>query len=60
MPLSLSRKPGETIRIGDDVTIVIRSASRGRVVLSIDAPRGLRITRGEVDQDQAGDQEVER
>lgn len=64
MPLSLSRKPGQTIRIGDNVRIVIRSTSRGRVVLAIDAPPEVRVLRGERDQDQprAGDdhQEVER
>ena len=60
MPLSLSRKPGETIRVGS-ITITIRKVSRGRVVVSIDAPRDVAVRRGELqDQDQDGDQDQAR
>jgi carbon storage regulator CsrA len=47
--LTLSRKPGETIHIGDDVTILVkRCAETGRVSLSITAPESTRILRGEL------------
>ena len=46
--LTLSRKPGETIRIGDDVLIVIRKATRGRVVVGVDAPQDVVVLRGEL------------
>ena len=44
----LSRKTGETIRIGEDVILQIRRVSGKRVVLAIKAPRNVRILRGEL------------
>jgi carbon storage regulator CsrA len=58
--LTLSRKPGETIRIGDDVLIVIRKATRGRVTIAVDAPQGTAIVRGELTADQDQDAATER
>ena len=52
--LSLTRKAGESIRIGDNVTITIwkiRTQDAGgkkRVVLTIDAPKEIPIFREEV------------
>ena len=46
--LVLRRKTGETIRIGVDVTLQIRRVSGNRVVLAINAPRNVRILRGEL------------
>lgn len=46
--LVLSRKSGETIRIGRDVILQIRRISGSRVVLAIKAPRNVRILRGEL------------
>ena len=46
--LVLSRKPGETIRIGENVTVQIRRVSGSRVVLALEAPREVRILRGEL------------
>lgn len=45
--LSLTRKKGESIRIGDAVVTVVKSTG-GRVELSIDAPADVRIMRTEL------------
>ncbi|MBI1314104.1 hypothetical protein GC176_22650 [bacterium] len=49
MPLTISRKPGETIRVSDSVVITVLECRRGRARLSIDAPDGFTIVRGELD-----------
>lgn len=46
--LTLSRKIGESIVIGDDVEILITRLSPGRVRISIDAPLHVLIRRGEL------------
>ena len=47
--LVLSRKPGEKLQIGDDITITVLE-SRGRVLkLGIEAPKDVRVLRGELD-----------
>jgi carbon storage regulator len=46
--LTLTRKIGEEIRIGDDIVIVLKSRRGGQIRVGIEAPRSLRITRGEV------------
>jgi len=45
--LVLSRRPGETIRIGDDIVITI-VGGRGSIKLGIEAPLSVRVFRGEV------------
>ncbi len=45
--LVLSRKIGETIRIGSDITLVVLDASRGRIKLGFDGPRDVPVRRGE-------------
>lgn len=61
--LVLTRKPGESIKIGS-ATIFINRLSAGQVSIAIDAPRELRILRGELepaqDQPEAPKQEGER
>jgi carbon storage regulator len=47
--LILSRRVGETLRIGDDVSVRIVSTFRGRVTIAIDAPLRVRILRGELE-----------
>lgn len=44
--LVLSRKPQETVVVGE-ATITIKGIRRGRVCLGIDAPKHIRIARGE-------------
>lgn len=46
--LILTRKPGETIRIGDNVTLRVIEVSKGSVKLGIDAPASVTILREEV------------
>jgi len=46
--LVLSRKPGERILIGDNVTVTIVRIGPNNVRLGIDAPRHLNIVREEL------------
>lgn len=46
--LVLGRKPGEYIMIGDDVKVQVVKSDNGNLRLAIDAPRDVKITRGEV------------
>jgi len=46
--LVLSRRIGETIRIGDDIEIVVTRIDRAAVRISISAPRDVLIFRGEL------------
>jgi carbon storage regulator CsrA len=48
--LVLSRKIGERIHIGENITIEIRRVAGNRVTLALDAPRTVRILRGELEQ----------
>jgi carbon storage regulator CsrA len=40
---------GEVINIGDGITVAVRSISGNRVKLAVDAPRDVRILRGELE-----------
>lgn len=46
--LVLSRKAGEQIHIGDEITIEVRRLAGNRVALAVQAPRDVRILRGEL------------
>jgi carbon storage regulator len=46
--LILTRKLGEIIRVGDDVTIRVLEVRGGQVRLGIEAPEDVRIYREEV------------
>src|SRR5262249_55516068 len=46
--LVLSRKIGEKIHVGKDITIEVRRVAGNRVTLAVDAPRDVRILRGEL------------
>lgn len=46
--LILSRKTGEVIKIGDDVTVHVIEISKGFVKIGIDAPSDVKILREEV------------
>lgn len=46
--LVLTRKPAETIRIGDDVVIKVIKTGKGTVKIGIDAPNDVRVIRGEL------------
>ena len=47
--LVLSRKAGERIHVGDDITLEVRRVAGNRVTLAIEAPRSVRILRGELE-----------
>ena len=46
--LVLTRKMGESIQIDDNISVTVSEVRGGRVRLSIDAPRSIRIVRKEV------------
>lgn len=46
--LVLTRKLGEQIIIGDNITLTVMELDRGRVRLAIDAPRDVPIHRAEL------------
>jgi len=57
--LVLSRKVGESIRIGDEIEITVNRISGNRVTIGVSAPRDVRILRGEVEVDLDGSAESE-
>jgi len=46
--LNLTRKPGESIIVGDDVTIVVLGVRGNQVRLGIDAPMEISVHRQEI------------
>lgn len=47
MPLCISRRPLESLMIGDDIEITIAEVKGKRVKVRIDAPSHLRVSRHE-------------
>jgi len=48
MGLQISRRTGERIMIGKEITITIREIRHGRVVIDFEAPKEIPIHRREV------------
>jgi carbon storage regulator len=46
--LVLTRRPGQSILIGDGIEVVVVRVEGDRVVLGIEAPREVRVVRGEL------------
>ncbi len=46
--LTLTRKVGESIRIGDNIEIVVKEIRRNHVRIGISAPKDVKIFREEV------------
>jgi carbon storage regulator len=46
--LVLSRKAGERIMVGENISVVISRISGNRVTIGIEAPSGVKIIRGEL------------
>jgi carbon storage regulator len=46
--LSLARKPGQKIRIGEDIILVVREIRGRQVKLGIEAPAHIRVLREEI------------
>ena len=61
--LILTRKEGESLRLGDDITVTVVSVKGGNVRIGIDAPRDVAVHREEVYQkisDGEGDPQLEK
>lgn len=52
--LVLSRKEGERIVIGDNITLVVSKVNGNRVTIGIEAPRDLKVVRGELNDSNSG------
>jgi carbon storage regulator len=46
--LILTRKPGETIRINDDISITVLSVNGQQVKLGVEAPKEVAVHRQEI------------
>ena len=46
--LVLTRRPGQSIMIGDGIELVVVRIEGDRVVLGVDAPREIRVVRAEL------------
>ena len=46
--LILTRRAGETIRIGDDITLSVLDVKRNQIRIGIEAPRDVAVHREEV------------
>lgn len=46
--LVLTRKPGEQITIGDNITVTFLEFNRGQARIGIDAPRDVLVLRSEL------------
>ena len=57
--LTLTRKIGERIHIGDDIVLEVRRVAGNRVTLAVAAPRSIRVVRGELLAEPPTESEVE-
>ena len=57
--LVLSRKVGQEIRIGDNITLVVSKISGNRVKLGITAPLDVSVVRGEIPRIESEDEALE-
>ena len=55
--LILTRKEGESLRLGDDITVTVVSVKGGHVRLGINAPREVAVHREEIFQKIAAEAE---
>lgn len=46
--LSLARRPGQKIRIGEDIILVVREIRGRQVKIGIEAPASVRVLREEI------------
>ena len=46
--LILTRREGESVRIGDDITITVLRVKGSQVRLGVDAPKSVSVQRGEI------------
>lgn len=55
--LVLSRKKGEALCLGDDVTVTVVDVRGGRISLGIEAPKDLQVSRKEVYEEMKAERE---
>lgn len=46
--LILTRRPGESISVGDDITVTVLSINGNQARIGIDAPRNIEIERDDI------------
>ncbi len=46
--LILTRKPGETLKIGDDIQVTVLGVKGNQVRLGVDAPKDVQVHREEI------------
>lgn len=46
--LVLTRRVGESLNIGDEVTVIVSKISGNQVKIAVDAPKDMAITRSEI------------
>lgn len=46
--LILTRKPGQSLKIGDEISVTVTRIGRGQVHIAIDAPKCVKILREEL------------
>jgi carbon storage regulator len=46
--LVLTRRTGESVKIGDDITLTILGVNGNQIRVGVDAPREIQILRGEL------------
>jgi carbon storage regulator len=46
--LTLTRHPGESIAIGNDIVVTVVAVNRNRARLRVTAPRGMQVVREEI------------
>ncbi len=54
--LVLSRKEGQRVLIGDNIVITVNRVSGNRITLGIEAPKDVRVVRGELEATNAAPQ----
>jgi len=57
--LVLSRKEGERIVIGDNITLIVSKVNGNRVTIGIEAPRDVKVVRGELQMGAPADVQIE-
>lgn len=57
--LVITRQPGDSILIGEDIKIIILEVSGDKIKIGIDAPRSIRIMRSEVLDTERSNQEAD-
>ena len=58
--LVITRQPGDSILIGEDIKIIILEVSGDKIKIGIDAPRSVRIMRSEVLDTERANQEADQ